>query len=453
YRTSRRLTGDFESTERGDHVNKAKGHILTGALVLGVILLGAQTGFTQVAGRVAASGGGAVASATVQVWDTYPGGTLLGAATTNGAGEFALLPTGKLQIDLRVIKNGYYPTIVRALPEAITNTLMELAAAPPTPVGMPWFQDAWGLPPTLDGASVRTGDYITAADPDGFVCGLLPWTGGDYYLFHIYGDDPLTPEDEGARSNEEITFAINGIPAVGSTDPFLWADRGSTENNLSVLFATIPGATVTGFLDKDGKAGSSAYVIFTLTNTGGTTETFTVSAQNDQGWTMVITPTKSESVPLNSGASSAIVVEVQIPPGTPDQIVEVRLMAVADSYGSANSGAFTNLNVTTISDIWDGQGGHLLPSGFGLAQNYPNPFNPSTLISFNLEYAGQVQLEVVNLLGQRVRTLVNGYRPAGVNSEIWDGRDQNGITVSSGIYFYRLAQDGLSQTRKMVLLK
>lgn len=95
----------------------------------------------------------------------------------------------------------------------------------------------------------------------------------------------------------------------------------------------------------------------------------------------------------------------------------------------------------------------VLPTGYRLAQNYPNPFNPTTEIEYSLSGAGLVRLDVMNILGQTVTTLVDGWRQPGNYSARWDGRDQSGETVASGVYLYRLRAGEYSSTRKMMLLK
>jgi len=94
-----------------------------------------------------------------------------------------------------------------------------------------------------------------------------------------------------------------------------------------------------------------------------------------------------------------------------------------------------------------------LPAKFSLEQNYPNPFNPSTRIDYALPVESDVSLQIFNLLGQLVRTLVSGDRPAGYHSVEWDGRDNSGRLVGSGLYFFRLSTEEFVQTRKMVLLR
>lgn len=96
---------------------------------------------------------------------------------------------------------------------------------------------------------------------------------------------------------------------------------------------------------------------------------------------------------------------------------------------------------------------NLLPEKFALSQNAPNPFNPQTRIGYDLPKATNVRLEIYNVLGQQVNTLVDEFQEAGSKSVIWDGRDYSGATVASGIYFYRLDAGDFSDTRKMMMLK
>jgi len=95
----------------------------------------------------------------------------------------------------------------------------------------------------------------------------------------------------------------------------------------------------------------------------------------------------------------------------------------------------------------------LLPTSLYLYQNYPNPFNSGTRISFDLSNPAQVTLEIYNILGQQVNTLLNQSRPAGSYTIDWDGRDSQGRFVASGIYFYRLKADNKTDAKKMIFLK
>ena len=89
----------------------------------------------------------------------------------------------------------------------------------------------------------------------------------------------------------------------------------------------------------------------------------------------------------------------------------------------------------------------------GLSQNVPNPFNPLTRITFSVRASGDVKLRIYDVAGRALRTLVDGWRGPGEYTEVWDGRQDDGTALASGVYFYRLDAGGLTATRKMVLLK
>ena len=93
------------------------------------------------------------------------------------------------------------------------------------------------------------------------------------------------------------------------------------------------------------------------------------------------------------------------------------------------------------------------PSTFALMQNYPNPFNPETIIRYQIPQSSRVKLEVFNLLGERIRTLVDTEQQSGFYQVIWDGNNDAGITVPSGIYFYVLHWDNNTEFRKAIFMK
>ncbi|MCP4568286.1 MAG: T9SS type A sorting domain-containing protein [FCB group bacterium] len=95
----------------------------------------------------------------------------------------------------------------------------------------------------------------------------------------------------------------------------------------------------------------------------------------------------------------------------------------------------------------------VLPRQYELLQNYPNPFNPATTIRYSLAKQAQVNLVVFNVLGQKVRQLVLEKQDVGMHEVVWDGNDNAGYSVATGIYFYRLKTNEFTETRKMVLIK
>jgi len=99
------------------------------------------------------------------------------------------------------------------------------------------------------------------------------------------------------------------------------------------------------------------------------------------------------------------------------------------------------------------QGDATLPDKFTLLQNYPNPFNPFTKIEFLLEKPSWVTVDIYNILGKKVKRILEQRLKAGNYAIDWDGKDEKGNEVSSGIYFYRVQAGSIAQTRKMVLLR
>ncbi|MBI3873137.1 MAG: carboxypeptidase regulatory-like domain-containing protein [candidate division Zixibacteria bacterium] len=433
-------------------MNKAKGQIARGALILGAVLLTAPAAFAQVGGRVRATGGAAISGAKVEVWDSYPGGSIIDSSTTGAPGTFAFGAVAGDHFDLRVSKKGYYPTIVRNLPDPTTNALVELENAPAI-LTSPQTADLWDDTTTFLGKPILQGDAVSGIDPQGVICGLTQtYFANGAYLLHVFGDDALTTEDEGLQLNNPEAFDINGLPAaiVGATPLF----DGIVSKKVRLIGATsVPGATVIGDLNAAGEPGKTASVLFRVFNSGNVSGNFTVSAELDQPWTVTVQQPAGLVLTIDAGKEADVVAGVHVPGGTPDMDVELRVIVHSDTYSSANSGAWTILSVTGHSGVGDGGTGGLIPDQFSLAQNYPNPFNPSTQISYSLKADGRVRLEIVNILGQNIRTLVEGFRSRGAYSEIWDGRDDQGSGVPSGIYFYRLVQDDHSLVRKMVLLK
>lgn len=94
-----------------------------------------------------------------------------------------------------------------------------------------------------------------------------------------------------------------------------------------------------------------------------------------------------------------------------------------------------------------------VPDTYLLYQNYPNPFNPLTAIEFNIPSERHVALSVYSVLGARIRKLFEGHLPIGLHRILWDGKDDFGVAVGTGVYLYQLKTDALVKTRKMILLR
>ncbi|KPL26207.1 MAG: hypothetical protein AMS23_02590, partial [Bacteroides sp. SM1_62] len=141
--------------------------------------------------------------------------------------------------------------------------------------------------------------------------------------------------------------------------------------------------------------------------------------------------------------------------------IKIELLESQDKYR-----AFAELEVYTtplVATSFDGlvvgafKSTDLIPTKYALRQNYPNPFNPETMISFDLPEQAKVTLQVYNLMGQSIKTLVNERKVAGRYQVAWDGTNDKGLSVASSVYFYRIKAIGetkeFSQKMKMMLIR
>ena len=154
------------------------------------------------------------------------------------------------------------------------------------------------------------------------------------------------------------------------------------------------------------------------------------------------------SVSAASAEEPTVLGHVRLVDGAAVAGADVLLFDVADLRRGAVARATTDADGQFALSL----GASGLPTRFALGQNYPNPFNPGTVIPYQLATDGYVRLEVFNLLGQRVATLVDGAQVAGAYAVPWDARDAAGFGVAAGVYIYRLTVGGETATRRMVLV-
>lgn len=115
--------------------------------------------------------------------------------------------------------------------------------------------------------------------------------------------------------------------------------------------------------------------------------------------------------------------------------------------GEFQTGPVFSITATDVTEI------EVLPTEYSLSQNYPNPFNPETTIKFTLPQKQNVSLKIYDVLGREIKSLIQGEFNAGVHTSRWNGTDNFGAKVATGIYFYRLEAGTFTQTNKMILLK
>ena len=143
---------------------------------------------------------------------------------------------------------------------------------------------------------------------------------------------------------------------------------------------------------------------------------------------------------------------VRLSSGQPAAGVQVRLFDLTDLRRSVGTTTDETGHFALSLQAFSTERGTALPTGFALGQNYPNPFNPSTIIPYRIPASTHMRLEVFNMLGQRLATLVDAERSAGVHTAQWDGTDVAGRAVGAGVYIYRLSGGGMTESRRMVLV-
>ncbi len=172
---------------------------------------------------------------------------------------------------------------------------------------------------------------------------------------------------------------------------------------------------------------------------------FIAEYKDDKQGELIVLLYNMSNDPISPGEGSILSLPVTVSPDAVNKIkVEIDEVVLADE---------------NAVQIPVDHGKTSVPKAFELTQNYPNPFNPTTTIKYTLPSVGDgkgtlpTTLKIYNVLGEVVRTLVNGPKSPGVYYEVWDGSNDQGNQVASGIYFYRLTAGEFNETKKMVLLK
>ena len=150
------------------------------------------------------------------------------------------------------------------------------------------------------------------------------------------------------------------------------------------------------------------------------------------------------------GAEPMVTGQVRLASGEPVAGAHVRLFDLRDLRSWV--GATTDESGSFALPLGALPGAAVQPTQFSLGENYPNPFNPATVIPYRLHQPMSVRLEVFNVLGQHIATLVDGQQSEGFYTARWDGTDAAGAAVAAGMYLYRLSGEGVQVTRSMVLI-
>lgn len=243
--------------------------------------------------------------------------------------------------------------------------------------------------------------------------------------------------------------AVASVPASGTVNQTITFDgSGSFDSD----------GQITQYLWNFGDGSTSNQAVATHSYSQPNTYTWSLTVTDNGGATDQVTG----QITISAGASRLTVNPASgtIPAGG-SQLISATYDAQGQPNGTyfgtiviGGNGGQISLPVTVFVDPSVGIGDEpVAVEGFALHPNYPNPFNPATTITYDLEKSAPVTLTVYNLRGQRVRTLVQATQGAGSYAVQWDGRDDTGRPVSSGMYVYRLQAGERVASRKMTLLQ
>ncbi len=274
------------------------------------------------------------------------------------------------------------------------------------------------------------------------------------------GPDPLTFVRAGYALDWDVSYSED-VDSPAEDDL-----SGSVSFDLvdPINANTIP-VKVSYMYDADGDDGSSpGYVgsatIFANEIGAGTHLSFDMDEEDIEDEVLFVERLQSETDSPNEIAPSNYGViqvsgAVELDPG--DEMNFITVLMATDSPDGFQSMLQSSLTYVVLAGMDEFTAAvHepvLLPEEYALHQNYPNPFNPVTTIRYDLPQFSQVELTIIDLLGRKVKTLVNMKQQPGVKTVMWDGTDEAGRQVSAGIYLYQIKAGELENTKKMVLLK
>lgn len=298
----------------------------------------------------------------------------------------------------------------------------------------------------INGEAIALGDEIGVFTPDGLCVGAIVWCGEKNRAITVWGDNPLTEEIDGMRQNEKIHYRIwqketDTVVEVKQVN-YAQGDELYRSFGIYVVGSLIAYDEIRSLVQVAPENGAINVSTDTLLvwNELEEAEAYRVQLSTDYDF--------STTVLDSMGIVTAELEIYDLDYGTE---YFWRIRAVNGKHESEWSPVWSfSTNTITSTNSYSQE----LPIDFSLDQNYPNPFNPTTTIRFAIPAESTVRMEIYNMLGQIVSTLVDGERmQAGIYEKVWDGRDAGGMQVSSGTYIYRVVAGDYVEAKRMVLMK
>jgi hypothetical protein len=280
---------------------------------------------------------------------------------------------------------------------------------------------------------------------------INPWTG---FFVYIKQDNvsTLVPFQVSAAPAKVRSFWVSESPTLYEWQLQLqleteeYSDR---MNYIGVREDALEGADPYDYSEPPPPPGGT-YLAFRLPDNDDRLRTADFRPPNDEGATWNIEISEGSGRTLVITDTDQLPVEMDallvLDDGTRIDIRENISLNLADKVKSANL-------IIGVKEYTTNEAASILPVDYNLGQNYPNPFNPITTINIALPVAGHMKLDIYNVLGQKVKTLIDNDMPAGYHSVTWNGKDNHGIPVASGVYFYHMTAGDYSSYRKMLLIK
>ena len=254
-------------------------------------------------------------------------------------------------------------------------------------------------------------------------------------------------------AGQTLTYTLSSAPAgatITSAGAFSFTPT-ATSPRLSVIVAVVSDGSLTdtakATVTVNHKPVFVAKTPATLTTASqNNIVAFTARGKDVDGGALTYTWKVNGAIVKGPGPDSTYSVRFTDPHGTAKSVVAIYKTSVGLADSTSATWSFT------ITDVEKDPYG--IPTEFALGQNYPNPFNPTTTIRFDLPKEAPVTMEVYNVLGVRIRTLLAGETvSAGRHTMMWDGRDDNGNAAPSGVYLYRINATDFHASKKMTLMK
>jgi hypothetical protein len=264
-------------------------------------------------------------------------------------------------------------------------------------------------------------------------------------LYSCHNSDIIVTYDP-----EDYTFSVS---TSDPPSPYIWAKRcdgaGPRQNCFGAPPPPPPPAPQNLVITNLGQYGQSPELCWNASS-GATSYNVYRKLSFDPNWSLTHNTTSTSHIDYSVSMS---------PPNTPDTYEFLYQVTAANSGGESTPSntvstwgmgwlkTASGMNEMAFAEAEN------FPEKFSLALNYPNPFNPETWIKYQLPTSAHVRLSIYNALGQEVRRLVDYSQPAAYHQVVWDGRDDAGNLLPTGVYFYRLEAEKFTAIKKMVMMK